>query len=71
MATTPGKPLPDPEGESRGCRFHTEAQIYALIEEAVAAERERCAKIAEDKADRINSRWIALDIARDIRNADA
>jgi hypothetical protein len=32
--------LPEPEGESRGCRFHTEAQIRAYALAALAAEKE-------------------------------
>jgi hypothetical protein len=34
---------------------------------AIAAEREACARIADEKANRINSRWIAMGIAHDIR----
>jgi len=34
---------------------------------AIAAEREACAKIADEQADTVNSRWIAEEIATSIR----
>jgi len=44
---------------------------YLVCEEAwnaaIAAEREACAKIADEQAGTVNSRWIAEEIATSIR----
>ena len=47
---------------------YTADQMRSYALEAVRRERERCAKICEDKAAKVNSRWIPQDCADAIRS---
>ena len=49
--------------------LYTAAQMRQFANEATRLAMERCADIADKKAARVNSAWIATDIAHDIRSA--
>lgn len=60
-----------PPGEGASENYYDADQLRAAMqsvaERAAKKEREECAKIADAKAIRINSQWIAHDIAAAIR----